>query len=72
MTSDLLRAVERLRVVANDHSLDQDECIDRRQIPRNSIQRNTQTLRQELEKNFLTPQTSFDAEWLNKMQQYVV
>lgn len=69
MTSDLLRAVERLRIVPNDHSFDQDECVDGRQGPRNSFQRNTQTLRGELEKNFLTPQTSFDAGWLNKMQQ---
>ena len=71
MTSDLLRAVEKLRV-ANDHNFDQDECIDGRQSSRNSIQRNGQTLREKLEKNFLTPQTSFDAEWLNKMQQYVI
>lgn len=75
MTSDLLRAVERLRIVANDRDLDQDECIDStfgRQRPRNPTQRDTQTLREELEKNFLTPPTSFDAEWLNKLQQYVV
>lgn len=75
MTSELLRAVERLHIVADDRDLDQDEYIDgrlSRQSPRKPSQRDAQTLREELEQNFLTPQTSFDAEWLNKMQQYVI
>ena len=75
MTSELLRAVDRLHIVADDGNLDQDEYIDSRlsrRSPRKLNQRDAQTLREELEKNFLTPQTSFDAEWLNKMQQYVI
>ena len=75
MTSELLRAVERLHIVADDRDLDQNEYIDgrlSRRSPRKPSQRDAQTLREELEKNFLTPQTSFDDEWLNKMQQYVI
>lgn len=75
MTSDLLRAVERLHIVADDRDLDQDVCIDVKldgQSPRKPSQRDAQTLKEELEHNFLTPQTSFDVEWLNKMQQYVI
>lgn len=74
MTSDLLRAVERLRIGANEHNPDQDECIDgtlSQQIPRKRTKRDSQALKRELENEFLTPQTSFDAKWLNKLQQYV-
>lgn len=75
MTSELLHAVERLRIRANEYDFDQDACIDATlsQIrPKKRIKRDTQALKKELEKDFLTPQTSFDAEWLNKIQQYVV
>ena len=75
MTSELLRAVERLRIRANEHNFEQDACIDATlsQIrPKQRIKKNTQALKNELEKDCLTPQTSFDAEWLNKIQQYVV
>lgn len=74
MTSDLLRTVERLRIGANEHNPDQNECIDgilSQQRPRQRTRRDTQALK-ELEKDFLTPQTSFDAKWLHKLQQYGV
>ncbi|KAF6235031.1 hypothetical protein HO173_006658 [Letharia columbiana] len=75
MTSDLWRAVERLRMSANKHDFDRDMCIDGtllQQRPRKRTKIDTQALKKELEKDFLTPQTSFDVEWLDKLQQYVV
>lgn len=75
MTSGLLRAVERLRIGANEHDDDQDGSIDGKlsqQRPRKRTKREIPALKKQLEKDFLTPQTSFDAEWLNKLQQYVV
>ncbi|KAF6221727.1 hypothetical protein HO133_001695 [Letharia lupina] len=72
MTSDLWRAVERLRMSANEHDFDRDMCIDGtlfQQRPRKRTKIDTQALKRELEKDFLTPQTSFDVEWLDKLQQ---
>lgn len=72
MTSDLLHAVERLRIDVNEHQLDQGECIDNTPIqwrPRKRLTRDTHFRKKELEKDFLTPQTSFDAKWLDKIQQ---
>ena len=75
MTSDLLLAVERLRIDVNKHHLDQGECIDSTLTqwrPRKRLTRDTHVRKKELEKDFLTPQTSFDVKWLDKIQQYVV
>ncbi len=75
MTSELLRAVERLRIGVNVNEVDQDGCVDgtlSQQRPKKRTKRDTQTLKKDLEKDFLTPQTSFDAEWLNEIQQYVI
>ena len=75
MTSDLLHAVERLRIDVNEHHLDQREYIDNPLIqwrPRKRLTRDTHFRKKELEKDFLTPQTSFDVKWLDKVQQYVV
>lgn len=74
MTSDLLRAVERLRICANERDSDQDGCVDdtrSQQTPRKRTKGDFQALKKELEKDFLTPQTSFDPRWVNRLQQYV-
>ena len=74
MTSDLLRTLERLPAGANNHILDHAECIGGTLGRRRSKKQgkgDTQALKKELEKNFLTPQTSLDVGWLNKIQQYV-
>ena len=68
MTSDLLRAVERLRLAVNEHDSDQDECI---REPKKRTRVDTQALKKELDSDLLTPQTSFDVGWLNKVQQCV-
>lgn len=75
MTSDLLHVVERLRIGVNEHQLDQGECIDNTLTQwrtRKRPTRDTHFRKKELEKDFLTPQTSFDVKWLDKLQQYVV
>lgn len=75
MTSDPLPAVERLCIGANEHIFDTDDCIDgmiSQQRPMKRIRRDTQALKKKLETDFLTPQTSFNVNWLNKVQQYVV
>lgn len=72
MTSKLLRAVEKLRIGVNERHFDQDEYISgtrSQQMPRKRTKGDIQPLKQELEKDFLTPQTSFDVAWLNKLQQ---
>lgn len=72
MTSELLRAVERLRVGVNEQYLDQDVCSAgtfRPERPEKPTKGHNQALKNELERDFLTPQTSFDGGWLNKIQQ---
>ena len=74
MTSDLLRAVQRLRIGKNEHRPDQDECIrgfHSQQRLTKQIEGHIQALKTVLERNLLTPQTSFDAGWLNQFQKYV-
>ena len=74
MTSDLLRAVERLRIGADEQYLDEHECMNTmgQQRPTERAKRDTQALKKELETDFLLPRTSFDGKWLHKLQQYVV
>ena len=75
MPSDLLHAVERLRIDVNKHHLGQGECIDNTLTqwrPRKRLTRYIHSRKKELEKDFLTPQTSFEVKWLDKVQQYVV
>lgn len=74
MTSDLLRAVEKLRLVTNLPNLDKDEFIGRTFSPeslKDQNRGNTQALKKCLERDFLTPRTSFDGRWLDKVQQCV-
>ena len=75
MGLDISSAVERLRMSDNEHDLDQEERIDNsvgQQRRRKRTRRDIQALKKALEQEILTPQTSFDADWLNKVQQYVV
>lgn len=72
MISELLRAVERLRIGVDGQYLDQDVCIagtSRLERAEKPTKGHNQALRKELERDFLTPQTSFDAGWLNEIQQ---
>ena len=74
MTSDLLRAAEKPHLATNVHNSDRDECIGAKSSPERPKDRdrgNTQALKKDLERNFLTPRTSFDGRWLDKVQQCV-
>ena len=70
MSSELLRAVERLHLDTGNS--DQDDCIDDRlgqQMPRKRVKGDPDTLKKELEEAFLTPPPYFGPEWLDKLQQ---
>ena len=74
MTSDLLRAVEKLHLATNVHNSDKDECNGGTFDPERAKDRkggNTQALKKDLERDILTPRTSFDGRWLDKVQQCV-
>ena len=74
MTSDLLRAVEKLHLATNVHNSGKDECIGNTFSPERHKDRNrenTQALKKGLERDLLTPRTSFDGRWLDKVQQCV-
>ena len=74
MTSDLLRAVEKLQLATNVHISDKDECIGATfssKRPKDRNKGNTQALKKGLDKDYLTPRTSFDGRWLDKVQQCV-
>ena len=63
-----------LRNGASDHDPDEDECVNcthTQQISKKRSKGNIQILKKELENDYLTPRTSFDSQWLNKLQQYV-
>ncbi len=73
MASDLLRAVEVLRIGPNKHDSDQNDCVagtQGQQKLRRRAEGDGKKLKEEMGKDFLTPQTSFDARWLDKLQQY--
>ena len=74
MTSELLNAVERLRIRASTGALADksiDDLLDQR-LPRIPKKQDHEVLRQEIEKEFLTPPHSFGTEWLNRLQQYAI
>ena len=74
MTSDLLCAVEKLRLASNVHNSDKDECNGGRFNSERSKARkwgSAQALKKDLERDILTPRTYFDGRWLDKVQQCV-
>lgn len=74
MTSDLLRAVGKLHLATKVRKFDKDECNGKGFSPERRKDRNmgnTQALKKDLERDLLTPRTSFDGRWLDKVQQCV-
>jgi antiviral helicase SKI2 len=58
MSSEFLRAVEKLHLDADDQAVEQDECIDgilSQQRPRKRIKSDPKLLKRKLEDNFLSP-----------------
>lgn len=70
-TDSLISALQRveLSAAANKEADDFIDHILEEQRPRKRIKQSPEDLKRELEKKYLTPSTSFSAEWLNKLQQ---
>lgn len=71
MAAELIQAIKGLNVTASKN-FDQDICIDEILTDRRRLEGNDPTreeLKQQLEKTFLDPPTSFSSEWLDKLQQ---
>lgn len=71
MTTDLLKAIEGISIGRAENS-DRESCIDEMlmdQRPRKPKSKTTDDLKQQLEVSFLTPPTSFNSEWLDRLQQ---
>lgn len=72
MAADLLRAIDRLSVYNNDSEIHEDVGVDElldQQRPRKRSKQTGGELKKDLEARFLNPSTSFDAVWLNRLQQ---
>lgn len=72
MSNPLLSAVQKLRIDAEnpvtvDESLTDDELNQPRPVKKR--RKSTETMKRELERDFLTPPTTFGTEWLNRLQQ---
>lgn len=72
MTSELAQILEDVRIRATTVGDGKDDWIDHildEQRPRKISRLSPDRLRNELRNDFLTPPTTFDPEWLNKLQQ---
>ncbi|OWO98028.1 hypothetical protein B2J93_8253 [Marssonina coronariae] len=72
MAESLADALEKVHLSVSNTEDTADDWIDHileEQRPRKRATQSPEDLRRELEQNFLTPSTSFSAEWLNKLQQ---
>lgn len=71
MAAELIEAVDALHVSQDDSNQDFD-CIDdllTAQRPKKRRRNSLNTIKAELEQAFLRPPTSFNTEWLNRLQQ---
>ena len=72
MADSLVDALERVHLssaVADDTADDWIDHILEEQRPCKRIKQSPDGLKRELEEKYLTPSTSFSADWLNKLQQ---
>lgn len=71
MADGLIGALERVQLSSSTADV-QDDWIDKildEQRPRKRIKQDQEALKLELEQKYLTPSSTFSAEWLNKLQQ---
>lgn len=71
MRRELLEAVEGFKAGGREN-FEPDDCIDdllTDQRPRKQQCKTPETLKKQLEESFLSPPTSFDSSWLNRLQQ---
>ncbi|KAM0275026.1 hypothetical protein ACHAQH_007632 [Verticillium albo-atrum] len=66
MTTDLAEAIQGLRLDEKEVNID-DILFEQR--PRKRVRQNSSELKSSLEKDFLSPSTSFSNSWLNRLQQ---
>lgn len=81
MSEDLCDALNRVRLSAEgvgsedlDAWIEDEMSAEGLEPSKNNFQARRQTpeeLKKELEKEFLTPSTKFDTQWLNRLQRYV-
>lgn len=72
MGEDLEVALEKLHLTSTTVAEKEPNWIDslsHEQRPSKRVRRTKDDIKQDLEKNFLTPSTSFNTRWLNKLQQ---
>ncbi|KAF2084998.1 antiviral helicase [Saccharata proteae CBS 121410] len=70
--NDLIPALERVQIAAESARADDAAWLDSildEQRPRKRTRRTKSEIKTSLEQEFLTPSTSFDTRWLNKLQQ---
>ena len=75
MASQLVHAVERLRISQENSTTELENIIDNKlqeYRARKKQHRSPAEMKAVLEEEFLSPPTAFGPEWLNKFQQYVV
>lgn len=82
MSEDLCEALNRVQLSADaldnnelDAWIENEKTAEGGELSKRSPQVHTQQspeeLKKELEKEFLTPSTKFNAQWLNRLQRYV-
>ncbi|KAL8830040.1 MAG: hypothetical protein Q9191_001657 [Dirinaria sp. TL-2023a] len=69
MASSLIDAVEKLRLSSHQDDFETIDDLLTSERPRKKRRRSRESMKKELEESFLTPPTSFNVEWLNKLQQ---
>lgn len=72
MADSLVSALEKVHLSNTALQDKEDDWIDHildEQRPRKRAKQDPEELKRELEREFLTPFTSFPTEWLNKLQQ---
>ena len=69
MASSLIDAVERLHLGSDQNDFETIDDLLNAERPRKKRRKSLESVKGELEESFLTPPTSFDVDWLNKLQQ---
>lgn len=72
MAGSLISSLEKLHLEAGSADSIADDWIDHileEPRPRKRVRQDSESLKKELEQNFLTPSPTFSPEWLNRLQQ---
>jgi antiviral helicase SKI2 len=69
MEDSLISALQKVQLSADSKDDDWIDSVLEEQRPRKRIKQDREALKLHLEQKYLTPPTTFSAEWLNKLQQ---